>query len=60
MSMTTEDKYSMLLDRLRKLRAEYGFETAEDGKAILQRAIKGWAAFCGFFDAYIKIEEKGK
>ena len=39
--MTTEEKYNLLLGRLKKLRAEYGPETAENGPAILKRAIKG-------------------
>lgn len=55
--MTTEEKYNLLLGHLKKLRAEYGFETAENGPAILKRAIKGWESFCGFFDAFIETKE---
>lgn len=58
--MTTEEKYNLLLGHLKKLRAEYGFETAENGPAILKRAIKGWGSFCGFFGAFIETKEQEK
>ena len=56
--MTTEEKYNMLLERLRKLRAEYGFETAENGKAILERAIKGWGRFVDFLTHSLRQKSK--
>ena len=57
-NMTTEEKYKLLMDSLKKMRAAFGPEKAKDNTGIVKQAIKGWGAFCVFFDVYVKAEER--
>ncbi len=59
-NMTAEEKYKLLMDSLKKIRVAFGPEKAKDSLDIVKQSIKGWAVFCGFFDAYIKTEKKKK
>ncbi len=56
--MTTEEKYKLLMGGLKKMRVAFGPEKAKDTIGIAKQAIKGWSAFCIFFDVYVKAEER--
>lgn len=46
------------MDSLKKMRVAFGPEKAKDTTGIVKQAIKGWGVFCGFFDVYVKAEER--